>query len=161
MIAVRDDDVLLRSSNGTDSFKRFRRVHETICSVPTRLLHVPTIITDEIGEFPEAIEYIRQETAAGRMHPELHGFEHIDYGKLTKEEVKLHLSRAACWFKVQLDYLPTKWYTPWGANQPHLKEAAKELNLTLVDTSGCIKLRGRYGVKQLLSEGKQIGRAHV
>jgi hypothetical protein len=34
-----------------------------------------------------------------------------------------------------LDIRPKKWYTPWGANAPHLLEAAAELNLQLVDCS--------------------------
>lgn len=156
MIVVRNDDVLLRSSSGADSFKRFKDVHETICRVPALLLHVPTILTDEIGEFPEATEYIKQETAAGRMRPELHGFQHVDYGAMSKDVIERHFSQAFCWFAVHLGYYPSKWYTPWGANQPHLYEIAKSHNMELVDTTKCYKLKGRFGIYQLLSEGKNL-----
>jgi len=153
-IIIRDDDVLVGSSSIKDTFKRFKRVHELICRAPKHLIHVPNILVEEIQEFPDCIEYIKVETKAGRMRPELHGYQHIDYGKLSSAEVKLHLSRAACWFKVQLDYYPTKWYTPWGASQPHLHEAAKLLGLKLIDKSK--KTNGRYGIVQEIRNGHKL-----
>lgn len=154
MIEVRNDDVILKSSTGSDSFKRFKGVHETICRVPSRLLHVPTILTEEIEEFPEAVDYIKFETKYKRMRPELHGLRHIDYGKLPYGEVMHQLELASDWFIDNLGYLPSKWYTPWGASQEHLHRAARDLGMQAIDTTSCIKLKGRNGVKQLLSEGK-------
>jgi len=154
MIVVRDDDVLLRSSGHHNSFKRFKRVHEIICKVPTRLLHVPTILTEEIQDFPEAVDYIQFETKYGRMRPELHGYQHVDYGAMTKAEIIDQLEKAFDWFVDTLGYRPNKWYTPWGASQPHLHEVAKDLGLKLVDCSKTHKLKGRYGVKQLLADGQ-------
>ena len=91
MIRVRDDDVLIRSS-GCDSFKRFKQVHSWICE-SDKFIHVPAVLVTEIQEFPECIKFVREETQAGRMMPETHGFEHIDYAKLTKDEIIEHLKR--------------------------------------------------------------------
>ena len=157
MIIIRNDDVLLSSSRAeySNAFERFKHVHEVICR-SDRFLHVPAILTEEIQEFPEAIAYIQQETAQGRMKPQLHGLRHIDYGQLSEEEVSEHLLYSCGWFIDNLGYLPTKWYTPWGANQPHLHSAAEGFNMKAIDCSNTIKFKGRYGVTQLLSEGKEV-----
>jgi peptidoglycan/xylan/chitin deacetylase (PgdA/CDA1 family) len=138
-----------------NTFKRFKHVHEIICKTE-RLMHVPTILTEEILDFPEAIEYIKYETDQGRMRPQLHGYQHVDYGSMSEQEVRNHLVMAFDMFVSFFGHRPTKWYTPWGANQPHLHSAAAPLKLEVVDCSKNVKLKGRYGVKQLLSEGKTI-----
>lgn len=155
-IIIRNDDVLLSSTAQYDnSFKRFKYVHETVCLSP-QLKHIPAIVTEEIQEFPEAIDYIQLETKEGRMFPELHGLRHIDYGALSEQEVIGQLSVACDWFVSTLGYKPLKWYTPWGANQSHLHDAAQALGLKAIDCSGCIKFKGRYGVTQLLNEGRSL-----
>ena len=157
MIYVRNDDILLNSSSWTRPFLRFKEIHEWICAVPDKVLHVPTILTTEIQQFPEAIEYIREETKAKRMRPQLHGLEHIDYGKLSLGEIVSHLQRSKGWMLKELHVLPTNWYTPWGSGdapgQEHLWEAAEIENLQLITTKNINKMNGRYGVAQMLREG--------
>lgn len=153
MIYVRDDDVLVGSSSHPDPLKHFKTVHNWICETD-KLLHVPTILVTEIQQFPEAIEYVREETAAGRMRPEIHGFQHIDYAKLSKEEIEDHLKRCYQFMYEKLGCVPNRFYTPWGANAPHIKEAANNLGLQLIDCSNLNKLQGRYGIVQRLRDGE-------
>jgi peptidoglycan/xylan/chitin deacetylase (PgdA/CDA1 family) len=152
-IIIRDDDVLLSSTAHYErSFERFKFVHETVCR-SSRLKHVPALLTGEIQEFPDAVEYIQFETKSGRMFPELHGLTHIDYGKLSEQEVSEQLSQAKAWFEETLGYSPTKWYTPWGSSSPAQTAGAKSVGLTATDCSNAIKFKGRYGVPQLMRDG--------
>lgn len=152
-VFVRDDDVLLPSSQWSDPFGRFKQVHEWIEGCPN-FVHKPGILVSEIQDFPQCIEYIKDKIkSTNQMEPEIHGLRHIDYGKLQKEEVKEHLTKCVEWFVDTLNWTPMIWYTPWGASQPHLHEAANELNLKLVDTSRINKLEGRYGVVQRFRDG--------
>lgn len=153
-IRIRDDDILVKSRK-YDSFHKFKGLHENICRTD-KLLHVPTILTKDILEFPECIEYIRQETWEGRMLPELHGYEHIRYGELPEQEVRNHLEMAVDMLTDMFGRRPTKWYTPWGDNHPHLHRAAEPFKLEVVDCSKVRKLVGRFSPKQLLSEGRDI-----
>lgn len=155
MIYVRDDDVLIQSSSFKDPFKHFQTVHGWMCETD-KVLHVPAILVTEIQEFPECIEFIKQETAKGRMRPEIHGLRHIDYGKLPNEEVRNHLVQCINFIEDNFDSAPAKWYTPWGASQPHLHEVAKELKLELVDCSAINKLAGRYGIIQRMKDGVNL-----
>ena len=82
MIYLRDDDVLV-SSSSSQGLKRFKQIHNWVAEVPG-ILHIPTILVTEIQQFPEGIEFVREETAKGKMRPELHGLEHIDYNKLSR-----------------------------------------------------------------------------
>lgn len=152
MIYIRDDDVLLSSKGFSDPVVRLKQIHGWICESP-KLMHVPTILCKEIQDFPEAIEYVKEETLAGRMLPQLHGWEHIDYAKLTQPQIQYHLEISKFWMVDNLDVLPTRWYTPWGANAPHLYAAAKECDLTLIDTSNRIVLEGPTGVLASLKKG--------
>lgn len=158
MIYVRDDDVLLSSTSCPDPLKRFKAVHVLVCKAPSKLIHVPTILVEEIEKFPEAVQFIKSEYDAGRLLPELHGLQHIDYGKLDDDEVREHLDKSCEWFKKNLNTLPVFWYTPWGASQPHLHKIAKEYNMKLVDCSATTKMVGRYGIIQKLREGWPIDR---
>ena len=161
MIYVRDDDVLIDSSSHDDPFKHFQTVHNWICETD-KLLHVPTILvtnvvkdgTRGLAGFPEAIEYIKSESSAGRMRPEIHGYEHIDYAKLSVTEIVDSLKLCLDFMWGVLEVKATAWYTPWGANAPHLHEAANRLNLKLVDCSKIHKLAGRHGIVQRLRDGE-------
>ncbi len=160
MIYVRDDDVLIDSSSHDDPFKHFQTVHSWICE-SDRFLHVPAILINNVVKdgtrgivgFPEAIEFIKSETKAGRMRPEIHGYEHVDYGKLKVGQVCAHLAMCKEFFWQYFDVEATTWYTPWGASQPHLWDAANLEGLKLVDCSRINKLAGKYGVVQRLREG--------
>ncbi len=159
MIYVRDDDVLIDSSGFEDSFKHFKTVHEWICETD-KLMHVPAILVHNVVKdgsrgllgFPDAMEFIKSETAAGRMQPQIHGYEHIDYGKLNKEEVRDHLMKCQDFIWRNFNFDPTVWYTPWGASQPHLHEVTELMGLKLVDCSRIHKLAGKHGVVQRLRD---------
>lgn len=155
-IIIRNDDVLLTSKERFEvDFRRFKSVHQIICSCP-KLKHVPAILTDDLRNLPEATTYLQEETAQGRMFPELHGLRHVDYGALTEMAVIDELAEAVGWFRATFGYEPKKWYTPWGASQPHLHRAAAALNMVAVDCSGPIKFKGRYGVYQMLKDNTPL-----
>jgi hypothetical protein len=160
MIRVRDDDVLNHSSGKGDEFKKFKMVHEWICEVPDTLIHVPTILVTEIQDFPECVEYVRQETAEGRMLPEIHGLTHKDYASLTPSEIVLELDECQEWIHKNLGYTPTKFYTPWGAGADergkHIRGAATSVGLELITCEHIHKMNGRYGVVRQLKDGKDI-----
>lgn len=155
MIYIRDDDVLLRSNGFNDPVLRLEQIHSWILESP-RLMHVPTILCSEIKSFPNAIKFIKEETIAGRMLPQLHGWEHIDYGKLHYAAVIDHLERSKHWMIDNLNVCPTRWYTPWGASATHLHTAANDCGLKLIDTSGIIVLEGPNGVLATLKKGVPI-----
>src|SRR5262245_61691209 len=124
MIRMRDDDVLVPTRNYPSSFGRFRAIHEAIKLCP-RMMHVPALVIEELRQMPEALEYLRNETAAGRMEPEFHGMWHSDYGALSEQHVREHLAEAVEWMEMQLQIRPRFWYTPWGSTQDFLKKAAQ------------------------------------
>lgn len=137
-VYFRDDDVLLPSSSWADPLGRFKQLHLWF-EESKHCLHVPTILVTEIQQFPQAVEFIKTETEKNKMFPQLHGIQHIDYAKLSIEEVKDHLNRGREWMLDNLNVNPNRWYTPWGANAPHLYEAASETGYELVDCSNIIK----------------------
>lgn len=155
MIYIRDDDVLLSSKGFGDPVVRLKQIHGWICESP-RLMHVPTILCKEIQAFPDAVKFVKEETLAGRMLPQLHGWEHIDYAKLHHAAIVTHLEDSKHWMIDNLNVCPTRWYTPWGANAPHLYVAAKACDLKLIDTSGIIELAGPNGVLATLKKGVPI-----
>jgi peptidoglycan/xylan/chitin deacetylase (PgdA/CDA1 family) len=160
MIRVRDDDVLI-SSKGTDNpLKKFQMVHEWICEVPEKLIHVPTILVTEIQEFPEAIEYVRQETLEGRMLPEIHGLTHKDYASLPTNQIVQELEICRDWIHAQFGHVATKFYSPWGAGfdarGAHIRPAAASIGIELVTCEHINKMNGRYGVIKNLRDGKSI-----
>jgi peptidoglycan/xylan/chitin deacetylase (PgdA/CDA1 family) len=160
VIRVRDDDVLLSSSGKGNEFEKFKMVHEWICEVPDTLIHVPTILVTEIQEFPECIEYVREETAEGRMLPEIHGLKHHDYASLTSAEIILELDECQEWIFKNLGCTPTKFYTPWGAGADtrgaHIRPAAATLGLETITCEHIHKMNGRYGVVKELKDGRDI-----
>ncbi len=160
MIGVRDDDVLIGTKSTNNPLKKFQMVHEWICEVPEKLIHVPTILVTEIQEFPEAIKFIRQETAEGRMVPEIHGLEHIDYAALEHDEIVNQLEYCRGWIKKNLGCDVTRFYTPWGAGfderGAHIRPATESIGLELVTCEDIHKMNGRYGVIQELKDGNTI-----
>lgn len=156
MIFIRDDDVLMASSSWKDPFSRFRQIHEWTME-SEKVMHVPTILVTEIQQFPEAIDYIKEETKSGNMKPQLHGYKHVDPGLFTFNEIRNQLKEAKEWMLNVLDIIPTKWYTPWGAgespHQEYLWVAAEKENLQLVTCKNISKLHGRYGVVQRIKRG--------
>ena len=157
MIRVRDDDILVHSSSYEDELGRVKQVHEWICEVPDQMIHIPTILVTEIQDFPECIEWLKQETQEGRVIPEIHGLSHKDYGGLSSKEVILELEECIEWIYNTLGHRPTRFYTPWGAGADergsHLKEDAASLQLELVTCERITKMTGRNGVIRRMMEG--------
>lgn len=110
---------------------------------PKHFIHVAAILTTEIQEFPDAIDYIKEETAAGNLQPEVHGLQHINYEELTHKEIVEHLTEAKQFIVDTFNYTPTIWYSPWGAGAStkgtHLRGAALEAGLNLVTLEGMIR----------------------
>jgi hypothetical protein len=160
MIRVRDDDVLLPSSSYSSELGRLKQIHEWICEVPDQLIHVPTILILEIQEFPEAIRWMQEETAEGRMLPEIHGLSHKDYAALTEKEIIAELNVCRDWIDYKFGHVATKFYTPWGAGADergaHIRPAAASIGIELVTCENLTKLCGRQGVVQELMDGRGI-----
>lgn len=131
MIYLRDDDVLVPSRSYESPFRRFKQIHEWAKQCP-KLMHVPTLIISQLSDFPECIEYIREETKQGRMEPELHGMEHVDYGQVPLQEIRDQLYWSIEWMEENVGRAPQYWYTPWGQSTPDMLEAADHFKLTLV-----------------------------
>ncbi len=163
-LRVRDDDVLRASSDWKGrEFERFKRIHSWMIEYPElEIMHVPAIVVNEIMDYPECVEYVVQETKEGRMAPEIHGLEHIDYCHQPRELVEEHIEQCLEWFDKTLDLRPTRFYTPWGGMNPFFTEIAEGYGLTAtgVNTSldvACVakNLRlGGYGVGAI--EGKEL-----
>ena len=138
MIYVRNDDVLVNSSAYTDKkrtpLERLKQIHRWICDTP-KLLHVPTLVVEPLMVHPEAVKFIREETEAGRMAPEIHGFQHIDYGKTDKDRVIADLTICKEFLKKEIGIEAKKWYTPWGANNATLRQCSLLCGLELIDCS--------------------------
>ncbi len=160
MIRVRDDDVLLPSSSYSCELGRLKQIHEWICEVPDQMIHVPAILVTEIKGFPECIEWIRQETAEGRMLPEIHGWSHKDYASLTSAEIVLELRDCKAFIAKEFNHKATKFYTPWGAGfderGKHIRGAAAAVGLEMVTCENITKMNGRYGVIQELMDGRDL-----
>jgi peptidoglycan/xylan/chitin deacetylase (PgdA/CDA1 family) len=135
-------------------------VHDWICEVSDKVIHVPTILVTEIQKFPDCIEWIRQETAEGRMLPEIHGLEHKDYASLNSSEIVLELDECRDWIFRQFGHTATKFYSPWGAGADergaHIRGAAKSIGIELVTCEGMLELKGGTGVINQLKNGRDI-----
>lgn len=138
MIRMRDDDVLVATRSFSCSFGRFKQVHEWITACP-QMIHCPGIVIEGgendgkgLEDFPEAIEYIRRETAEGRMLPELHAVVHVDPAQVSFPALREDLAFGRDWIEKQFGRRPEKWYTPWGADSEKLRAAAQEAGLELV-----------------------------
>ena len=81
---------------------------------------------------------------AGELIPEIHGWEHIDYSLLSKELIVEHLNRSIDVIQTTFGYAPKIFYTPWGANAPHILEAAELVELKMVDCSQTLPPKRRY-----------------
>jgi len=122
-------------------------------------VHVPTVLVKDICRFPECIDYMEHHTQMRTMEPEIHGLEHIDYSRLALPKDKVpargrlnlamftpaeqtahqlavlkHLDACLFWFRDNMGRMPIRWYTPWGADNPWLREVASYKNLELVGT---------------------------
>ena len=133
MIRVRNDDVLRKSGDWVNrEVERLKRIHSWISEFPDDFVHVPTIVTNEIVGFPEAVDFVCEETQKGLMVPEVHGLEHVDYCSLSPQRVIDDLSQCLEWFDKMGLPVPTRFYTPWGGWNQRTADAAATLGLTTV-----------------------------
>lgn len=156
-IRVRDDDVLIRSRQfAGQEFGRFKGYHNTVLQDQRHFIHVGAILVTEIQDFPEAIEFIKAETAAGRFLPEVHGLKHIDYAALSTEEIQEHLLTCRQFIQEKMDYNPTVFYTPWGAGEDergsHIGPAAAAVGFKLVT---CARIKQQHPAR-ILEDVKRI-----
>jgi hypothetical protein len=137
MIRVRDDDILVHSSSGHNPVERFKKVHDII--VAGGALHVPAILTLQIQKFEPAIQFIKEETDIGRMEPQWHGWDHLDYKDIKYDQICWDIAKSQIlfvkWFGVRF----TKFYTPWGANADHIKKACEDHGIEMVDCTDLIR----------------------
>lgn len=156
LIRVRDDDVLVDSSSWTDNLGRFKQVHEWVTDAAPRMIHIPFILVDDLKRRPDAVAFIRDETEKGLMIPEIHGKEHIDYKLLPQDQIVQHLKYCKEFLFSEFGRVPRRFATPWGANAPHIYEAAYECGLTLVDCSDLCKLQGEHSITRRLMDGEAV-----
>jgi hypothetical protein len=159
VIGVRNDDILITSSDWGNPFLRFKEIHEWIQEVTVYpVMHVPTILTEDIQQFPECVEYIKYETEEGRMDPQLHGVTHTDPGSFGYDGLIEQLKIGKGWMEDNLGVTPTRYYTPHGAGeavgQEWLWKASTKCKLEMITCDGYYKMNGRFGVVQILKEGK-------
>lgn len=142
MIRIRVDDVMTDSSQWGRS-RAIRRIcaFQRWIDNTAHVIYVPTILVANIQEFPEVIANVREATFDRRAFPELHGYEHIDYAKLSLEEIRKHLDNSFIWMDEHLSRTPKVWCTPWGASGGYIKEAAKEFDLEVETTDWTIDVK--------------------
>jgi len=130
LIRIRSDDVLVHSEQmkGVE-FNKWRKHHQWVLEAPDYFYHVAAILCKDIQDFPNAIAFINEEVGAGRLALDLHGWEHVDYAKLTQEEIELHLEQSFEFFLKTFNCLPTRWATPWGGNSSDISKAARKYSL--------------------------------
>lgn len=142
MIRVRTDDVLVTSEpmQGRE-FQKWRKHHLWLMEAPDLFYHTPAILCRDIQGFPEAIDYIKNEQAEGRLRCDLHGWEHDpegEHGKgysfLSVKEIEDRLEKCMEWFEETLSDVPIRWLTPHGSNSPEMQEAANKFGLTIETT---------------------------
>jgi peptidoglycan/xylan/chitin deacetylase (PgdA/CDA1 family) len=131
-LRVRDDDVFIRPN-----FQKFKETHETILAFPS-VLHVCAIVCDSVWA-DGILDYIRHQQVAGNIEIQLHGWSHIDYAPLSKDQLREHMKMSMDWLHDNFWVTPTIWYTPWGAHTLLMDEVAAEYRLKLVDCSNILQ----------------------
>lgn len=141
MLIIRVDDVLVESaqwSGRRNAPYRFAQIHRWLCK-SKKIMHMPTLICFTLQNFPDTVKLIQQETLEGRMNPQLHGWEHINYNALSEFDIKIHLDKSITWFKENLGKEPLIWCTPWGSVSEKLEKCAKTFGLEIQGTSGLLE----------------------
>jgi hypothetical protein len=133
---IRFDDILWATGDPKVKGKELQKFKKHInwckdIDVPL----APAILCQDIEQFPECVQYIKEQTGEGVMHPDLHGWTHGPYGDLSEEEVSEHLDKALTWFDANLGVMPIRFITPHGANSHAIQAAAQEFGLIVEDTS--------------------------
>ena len=152
MIFVRDDDVLVPSS--INSEEKFIEIHKIIASC-SYLMHLPAILVSEINCFPKVINFIKEEYKKGKLIPELHGYEHKDYGVLSKEQIREDLNKSFEWFNLCFGITPKRWHLPFSSNSEEIKEVSSDFNIKLTDkTFQVYYIWGKHNIIPRIKKGE-------
>lgn len=158
LIRVRTDDVLVHSDSMAGAeFEKWKKHHQWVLEAPLYFYHSAAILCKEIQDFPEAIAYIKKESEEKRLILDLHGWEHIDYAKISQEQIELHLEQSFEFFMKAFNCLPVRWATPWGANSEGIRKAARKFSLVVegvndpvIDQGQAVKLVHTYDSAEIL-----------
>lgn len=136
MIRIRVDDVMWQSRGLTHEkcVRQITKIGRWLHQAIEAFEYVPTIIVSNMEAFPEVTALIKSGTEEGAISPQIHGYEHIDYGKLKQDEIESHLDLCMTWFDKELNTVPTVWATPWGGTSPAIVQAATKFSLTVETT---------------------------
>lgn len=155
MIRIRVDDVMWESSNFKGgrykAISRVKQIHRWLMQKPDIFIHVPTIVVDQMNNWPEITKFLQEEVKENRIFPQIHGYSHVDYNSLPDEEVYNHLREAIKWFDSTLGFYPSVWATPWGAESRRLRDIARTFNLTVegvkkvIDPGAAVQLALQHG----------------
>lgn len=131
MIRVRDDDVLLNGKvwYGQKAVDLFMRRHDELLNVGAK--HVVALLCGELPLFRDLEEYLVGQFELGLLEPQIHGWCHVDYGKMPLEVTRSHLWACKDSIGRIFDAEPSIWYTPWGAHSQGLRDLAWDLGLEL------------------------------
>jgi peptidoglycan/xylan/chitin deacetylase (PgdA/CDA1 family) len=135
-LRIRIDDVLVHSKEW-NADERFAQVTRWLEKTPL-IRHVPTILVQDIKEYPKTLDLVIEKTKEGKMFPELHGLTHIDYNKLDEVVVRQHLEKSVDWFEKNLGFKPKVWATPWGAEGEKLTKVAGEFGMIVEGVGSCV-----------------------
>lgn len=130
LIRVRTDDVLVTSEpmKGRE-FQKWKKHHDWVLQGPPYFYHTAAIVCTDLDTFPEARDFIREEVAEGRLAVDLHGWEHVDYGKLDAASIRDHVDKSFEYFLRHFGCLPYRWCTPWGASSEEINTVCREYSL--------------------------------
>ena len=134
---IRNDDVLqiaaatkhqLKCLEGRSFFDHFVGADEMFAeyNYPCIL----AVLAEGITFYPQWVEYIKKNKH--RFKIELHGFNHINYRNLSKEELKSILGDSKKRIEDAFETEITTWYLPFGrkGENPYGEEVCQELGIT-------------------------------
>ncbi len=152
---LRNEDVLKNTPGKYEGKEvdRFKFINKMVNETNSKLVHRPTILCTEIMDYPEAIEYIKEQGPLGTMEVELHGWKHIDYVHKGKGEIEDMLKQCQDWFDTHLGFQFTMWATPWGGDTPTAREVCQEMGIALESTQSMMHGTGSI-VDHFRSGGK-------
>jgi len=141
-LTLRNDDVLIDSRDWNDPFGRWKHDHEWCLFAKPKIQHMAAFLIKGLEDrYKQHIPYFREQIQEGNLIGELHGYEHIDFKPLSKNNIKEILKYCKDFMERELGCVPSKLLTPWGANAPHIAEACLEEDMVMVDCSNVYDLR--------------------
>lgn len=132
----------MNSSDWKDPFSRWKHDHDWCLFAGPKIQHMAAFLIKGLEEqYKKHVPYFREQIQEGNLIGELHGYEHIDFAPLSKHAIKEMIKHCRDFMVRELDCMPTKLITPWGASAPHIREACLEENMTMVDCSNIYHLK--------------------